>query len=254
MRLNASLAAIAGSLLVLLAGPARSEVNVHTGVKLSHDSNVNGSPTNKQDDFYLTGHVSGVYFTPINEDRTRYFIGQLGLSATKYNKYRSADSSSLLASAGLWQQLGETWSGQATARAFLRETRQDQRDSTGWGATAELKKQLDEKWWVKGIADFEDNSANASTFSYTGQTYGLGAGYMPRTSTFVNLGYNYTNRDFKGAVAFETRTHMLFAEITEKLRENLYLSVGYAHARNKSNFPGTNYSNNIWSIGLNASF
>lgn len=254
MRLTASLAAIVGSVMVLLASPARSELNFHYGAKLSHDSNVNGSPASPQGDFYLTGYASAVYFNPVDDERTRYFIGQLGLSANRYDKYRSADSMSLLGSAGLWQKIGDTWSGQATVRAFLLDTRQHERDSDGYGATLELKKQFNEEWWAKGIADFEHSSANDSTFSYRGRTFGLGAGYLPRPDTFINFGYNRTDRDFKSAVPFETRTHMLYAEITQRLREKLYLSLGYAHARNNSNIAGTNYSNNIWSIGLNASF
>ncbi len=254
MRSTAHLAALIGSLLVLSASPVRSEVNLNFGAKLSHDSNVNGSPTARQGDSYLTGHASAVYFTPINDERSRYFIGQAGLVATKYNKYTSADSTSLMASAGLWQKLDETWSGQATARAFWHDTKQSARNSDGYGTTLELKKQLNEKWWVKGFVDFENSAANISAFSYKGQTYGLGVGYLPRADTFVNLGFNHTDRDFKGAIAFETRSQTLYVEITERLQKNLYLSAGYAHGRNKSNFAGTAYVNNIFSIGLNVSY
>lgn len=253
MRRIATLAAVAGAVLLVSTG-LRAETNFNVGVKLSHDSNVNGSPTARQGDFYLTGHASAVHFRPINDERTRYFIGQVGVMASKYDRYSSADSTSLLASVGLWQQLDETWSGQGTLRVFRRDTRQHDRDSDGYGATLELKKQLAEKWWVKGFADFEHSTANLGAFSYQGPTFGLGIGYLPRADTFVNLGYNLTDRDFKSIIPFETRTQLLYAELTERLRKDLYLSVGYAHGRNRSNVPGTNYSHHIWSVGLSVSY
>lgn len=71
--------------------------------------------------------------------------------------------------------------------------------------------------WVKGVADYEDNKANLATFSYTGKTYGLNLGYLPRKETFFNLGYSHATRDFKSATPFRATTQTLFADVSQQI-------------------------------------
>ncbi len=111
----ASAAVLAGA-LAALAGPVQAEVTFNAGARLSHDNNVNGSPdtptkANQRSDNYLALSASAVYYTPLDTAQTRYFIGQVGASSSAYNKFNNLDSSMLLASAGLWQQLSPAWSG-----------------------------------------------------------------------------------------------------------------------------------------------
>lgn len=252
-------AVVMAGALAALAGPAQAEVTFNAGARLSHDNNVNGSPdtptkANQRSDSYLTLSASAVYFTPLDAAQTRYFIGQVGAMSSAYNAYNNLDSAMLVASAGLWQQLSPTWSGQVTGRGFTRDTRQNDRDSNGFGATLEIKNQLSQTVWVKGVADYEDSKANLGTFSYTGNTWGVNLGYLPLKDTFVNLGYSHNNRDFKSATPFRSSTQTLFAEVTQRLAKNWYLNGGYAYGRNDSNVAGTAYNQQIVSVGLNFSY
>lgn len=110
MRFNLVPAFVCASVLAALAGPAQADVTFNAGAKLSHDNNVNGSPdtptkANQLSDNYLTLSASAVYFTPLDAAQTRYFIGQVGAHSSAFNKFNNLDSSMLLASAGLYQQL-----------------------------------------------------------------------------------------------------------------------------------------------------
>lgn len=245
--------------LVALAGTAQAEVTFNAGTRLSHDNNVNGSPdtptkANQRSDNYLSLSASVVYYTPLDAAQTRYFIGQVGAQSSVFNRFDNLNSSMLLASAGLYQQLSPTWSGQVTGRGFNRGTKQTDRDSDGFGATLEIKNQWSPTLWVKGVADYEDNNANLATFSYTGKTYGVNLGYLPRKETFINLGYSHATRDFKSTSPFRATTQTLFADLSQQLAKNWYLNGGYAYGRNDSNVAGTAYTNHTVSLGLNFSY
>ena len=259
MRLNLVISFGCASVFAALAGPAQAEVTFNAGAKLSRDNNVNGSPdtptkANQLSDNYLSLSTSAVYYTPLDAAQTRYFIGQVGAFSSVYNKFNNLDSSMLMASAGLWQQLSPTWSGQVTGRGFTRNTKQNDRNSSGLGGMLEIKNQLTPTLWVKGVADYEDSKANLSTFSYTGKTYGVNLGYQPRKETFVNLGYSQAARNFKSTTPFRATTQTLFADLSQQLSENWYLNVGYAFGRNDSNVAGTAYTNHTLSAGLSFSY
>lgn len=253
----ASAAVLAGGLA--LAIPAQAEITLNAGAKLTHETNVNGSPdtptkTNQKSDTYLTLNASAVYYTPLDAAKTSYFIGQVGALSSTYDKFDSLDNSMLMASAGFYQQLSPTWSGQLTGRGFVRDTQQNARDADGFGATLEVKNQLSQNLWIKAIADYEDSTANLGAFSYAGETYGVNLGYMPLQNTFVNVGYNYATRDFETASSFSTTTQTLFADVTQRLAKNWYLNGGYAYQDNDSNIGRTGYTNHIVSLGLNFSY
>lgn len=245
--------------LAALTGPVHAEVSLNAGVRLSHDNNVNGSPdrpskANQLSDSFLSLSASAAYFKPLDAAQANYFIGQVGVQTSSYDKFNNLNSSMLAGSAGFYRQLSPTWSGQVMGRAFRRDTRQHERDSSGVGASLEIKKQLDPTLWIKGLADYEDNKANLDSFSYTGATYGVNLGYLPRPDTFVNLGYSHSGRDFKSVVTFTTTTQTLFVEVTERMSKNWYLSGGYAYMKNDSNFAGTAYTNQVLSLGVNFSY
>lgn len=247
------------SVLFALAGAAQAEVTFNAGAKLSHDNNVNGSPDSPTkagqiSDNSVGLNVSAVYFTPLDTAQTRYFIGQVGASSSVYNKSKNLDSSMLVTSAGLWQQLSPTWSGQVTGRGFTRKTKQSDRDSGGFGGTLEIKNQLTPTLWVKGVADYEDSRANLGTYSYTGKTYGLNLGYLPLKETFVNLGYSHAKRDFKSATPFVSKSQTLFVDVSQQIAKNWFLNAGYAFGRNDSNVPGSAYTNHTVSVGVNFSY
>ena len=242
-----------------LAAPAQADVTLNAGAKLTHETNVNGSPdtpttANQRSDTYLTLNASAVYYTPLDAAKTSYFIGQVGALTSAYDKFDSLNRSMLVASAGFYQQLSPTWSGQIMGRGFSRATEQSARDANGFGATLEIKNQLSQSLWVKAIADYEDSKANLAAFSYTGQTYGVNLGYLPIKDTFVTLGYSHATRDFDTASAFSTTGQTLFADVSQRLAKNWFLNGGYAFQDNDSNVAATGYTNHILSLGLNFSY
>lgn len=257
--LSALPAVIVAGALTLLVGSAHAEVTLNAGARLSHDNNVNGSPdtptkANQRGDNYLSLNASAVYFTPLDAAKTRYFIGQVGAMSSAYNAFTSLNNSGLVATAGLYQQLSSTWSGQVTGRGFTRYTRQTERDSDGYGGTLELKKQLSQTVWVKAVADYEDSKANLTTYSYTGNTWGVNLGYLPLQDTFVNLGYSHNKRDFKSAAPFNSTSKTLFVEVSQRLAKNWFLNGGYAYGDNNSNYAGTAYTNHVVSVGVSFSY
>ena len=143
-----STALVAGVLAALIS-PAYAEVTLNAGARLSNDSNVNGSPdtptkANQRSDNFLSLSASAVYFKPLDDAQTNYFIAQAGALTAVYNKFDNLNSSMLMASAGIYRQLSPTWSGQIMGRGFRRDTRQSERDSNGVGASLEIKKQLNQ--------------------------------------------------------------------------------------------------------------
>lgn len=259
MRLNLLPIVVIAGALATLAGTAQAEVNLNAGVRLSQDDNVNGTPdappsVNKRSATYTSLNGSAVYFTPLNVEKTRYFIGQVGAMTTSYNAYSNLNSSALILSAGLYQKLSETWSGQIMGRGFSRYTQQTTRDSTGYGGTFELKKQMTKTVWVKGVLDYEDSAANLSTYSNTGKTWGLNLGYLPLEDTFINLGYSHSGHDFKTATPFSSTSKTLFIEASQRLAKNWYLNGGYASMNNDSNIAGTAYTNHVLSVGVSCSY
>jgi len=259
MRSNYLPALLSAAVFATLASPVQADVTLNAGAKVSYENNVNGAPdtpntSNRLSDSYLTLSTSAVYFTPIDTAKTSYFIGQIGASSTVYNKFNGLNNSALVASIGLYQQLSTSWSGQVTGRGFIRDTKQSARDSDGFGATLEIKNQLTQTVWIKGFADYEDSKADLSAFSYSGETYGVNLGYLPLKDTFLNLGYSHATRDFKSATTFESKTQTLFADVTQRIAKNWYLSGGYAYQDNDSNIAGTGYDNHIVSVGLNFSY
>lgn len=252
-------AVVMAGALAALSCPAQAEVTFNAGARLSHDNNVNGSPdkpskASQRSDNSLALNASAVYYTALDAAQTRYFIGQVGAMSSTYNAFTALNNTGLVASAGLYQQLSPTWSGQLTGRGFTRDTKQTERNSNGYGATLELKKQLSQTVWVKAVADYEDNKAHLTTYSYTGNTWGVNLGYLPLTDTFVNLGYSHNNRDFKSTVPFNSTSKTLFVEVSQRLAKNWYLNVGYAQGDNDSNFAGTAYTNHVVSAGVSLSY
>ena len=246
---------------LLLAGAfisagAQAEVTLNAGLKLAHETNINGSPVKSTEgsDTYTTLNASAVYYTPLDSAQTTYFIGQVGAFSSTYNKFDNLDNTALIASAGLYKQLSSNWSGQITGRGFNRDTKQSDRDSTGWGTTLEIKNQLTPTVWIKGVADYEDSSANRNFFSYTGQALGLSLGYLPLQNTFVSLGYSHGKRDFDTASTFKTTTRTSFLDVSQRLAKNWYLNGAYAYQDNTSNIAGTAYKNQVLSVAINFSY
>ncbi len=249
---------IANSLVVGagLSGNVYADVIVNAGLASTYESNVNGAPTSTGlgSDSYTTLNASAQYYTPLDNAKSTYFIGQIGALTSKYNSYSNLDNTEAIASAGVYRQLTSTWSGQLSARGFDLHVQQNGLDARGTGTTLQIKNQLTSNLWLQGVADYEDSRADLSSYGYAGTTLGMNVGYLPWQNTFVNAGYNHISRNFDTAVAFNTTTQAYFLTATQQLTQNWYLNGTYTYQDNTSNIAGTAYKDQILSLAINFSY
>ncbi len=251
--------AVLAGIFIAISSSAQADIDLNAGINTSYQKNVNGSPdlptpANQLSDRATGLNVSAVYFTPIDADNTRYFIGQVGGVSTKYAKYNTLDNSMLAASMGIYQQFSTSWSGQFTGRNFSLTTQQDARNAKGLGGTVEIKDQLSQSLWLKGTADYADAKANLSSYSYKGPTYGLGMGYLPVEDTFMTLFYSSATQDFQTVTPFKAVSRTVYTDVTQRLAKNWFLNVSYSRSSNSSNIAGTDYTSQILSAAINFSY
>lgn len=249
---NLAAALIAG----MAAGVAQAEITLNAGVRQSYQTNLNGSTikADEKDDSYTGINASMVYYTSLDEARSLYFISNLGAQKTMFQQYDFLDSTGANLGLGLYKQLTPRWSTQFTGRGFMRDMEQKERDSNGWGTSAEIKHQLTRTLWIKGVADYEDSKANLNAYNYTGETLGVQAGLLPFKKTFLNLGYSHAKRDFDTATKFITTANAVFLDVSQRVWEKIYLSGSYAYMKNSSNIEGTSYNDSVVSLGISVSY
>ena len=102
--------------------------------------------------------------------------------------------------------------------------------------------------------DYEDSKANLTTFSYTGNTFGVNFGYLPMEKTFINAGLSRAKRDFKSVAPFNSTTQTVFVDVSQQIDKSWYLNVGFSQGHNDSNVPGTAYNSRVLSAGLSFSY
>lgn len=243
----------------MLSLEVQAEFTANAGLRFTHETNVNGSPdepskNNQLSDNSATLSASAVYYTPVDSARSAYFVGTLGAMASSYNRYDQLNNSAVYGVAGLFKQFVPGLTGQASLRLFDRQTRQDERDSNGWGGTVELSKHFSKALWLKGVLDYENSNANLASFSYDANSIGLVAGYSITDNTLLTVGTNYTKRRYDTDVAFNTKSTVLYGDVTQRVAKNWYLTGSYAYQDNDSNIAGTGYTNQVISLAVNFSY
>ena len=239
----------------LVSAGAQAEVNFNAGLKTTSESNVYGATVkaNELSDRYTTLNASGVYYTTLGSGDATYFIGQVGAASNKYITYLGLNSDSVSASVGLYQQLTQSFSAQLTGRGFSRSTENPNRDSTGSGGTLELKNQLGATSWIKGVADYENTTANLSSNDNTANTLGLSLGFMPLANTFASLGGSQNKRTYTLS-GLETTSNTFYVDLTQRLSKNVFLNGAYATQDNSRSDSALSSKNNILSAAINLSF
>lgn len=255
-KLTAVAAQIVVATLIGMPIASQAEMTLNVGAKATHESNVNGSPFKESQlsDSYLTLNGSATYYTPLDRAARTYFIGQAAAAVSAYRRFESLNNSALILSSGVYHQLSPAWSVQGMARVFGRDTKQDERDARGVGGSVELKNQLTQNLWLKGFLDHEKSKAGLASYSYDAASYGITGGYLLTKDIFMTAGHSRGTRTFETVSPFITRTNTTYADITQKLGDRMFLNAGFGHQRNRSNIPGTAYSNNIFSVGLTYSY
>jgi hypothetical protein len=127
----------------------------------------------------------------------------------------------------------------------------NQRNSLAYGATFSLKESLTSSFWLKLVYDYEMNTAKSSLNSYQGDSYGIWAGYSPMSRSTFGLGYSYLIRNFdKVPPVLKLTSQTYSVDWTWDFYTKWSVNVGYDLELADSNLPGSQTTNNVYSVGL----
>jgi hypothetical protein len=186
--------------------------------------------------------------TKIKPDTSLFLMG--GAQHTFYSYFTQFDFTIGGLSTGIYKEFGDVFSGKLAINGAIKNYQDSQRNSTAYGATLSLRERLTPIFWLRETYDYEQNNADSPLFTYTGNSGSIWAGLsaMPRT-TFL-LGYNYLVRDYNEPSGFKVTASTISLGVEHELVKKWYIDARYDHQISDSNIPGTNSTDNIYSIGL----
>lgn len=237
-----------------LATSAYGGSTLDAGVKGVYEDNINGAPSdvNKEDDFYTIVSAGIGGYTEVSQGAFLFARGDV--AGYYYNEYSDLDTNQAGISAGVYKKLNDVLSAQVTLKGKVKEFEGDPRDSNALGGTFEFKQQISPKFWIKEGYEYESNNADSNLFSYESHAVGAWSGYLITPQTMLNLGYSYLTRKYDDTGGFKTTSHTISAGVVRELMKRVYLSAGYDLQFNDSNISNTDYTNNIFSIGVTYSY
>ena len=115
---------------------------------------------------------------------------------TTYNKFSEFNSTSAGASAGASISMGDGMSGLLSFYGKVKRYGDANRNSTAYGASFNLKQKPLPALSLGERIGYEDNRADAASFSYRGTMAGITAGYEVTATIFLLPGYSYLVQDF----------------------------------------------------------
>jgi hypothetical protein len=285
---NSAFIICAAIFIMCLVVPAQAEIIFDASVKGAYEDNVVGLLSDKRGGYAgmpATGTGSGAMMAPamgmggsipqdtgtqsksdtsinifadiggstkINPDTSLFLIG--GAQHTSYSSFTQFDFTVGGLSAGIYKEFGDVFSGKVAINGAIKGYQDSQRNSSAYGATLTLKERLTPIFWLKEIYDYEQNNADSALFTYTGNSGSIWAGLSALPTTTFLLGYNYLVRDYNEPSGFKVTANILSAGLEQKIATKWYLDAQYSHQASDSNVPGTNTTDNIYSIGLRYSY
>jgi hypothetical protein len=188
----------------------------------------------------------------IAED-TLFFVAG-GVQHTSYSTFTQFDSTIAGLSTGINKGLGDITTARFAINGAIKRYNDSQRNSSAYGANLSLKERLTPSFWLKESYDYEKNDATSSFFSYQGNAASIWAGYLAVPRATVFLGYNYLVRNFDQPSDFKVTAQTISLGLEWELMRKWYFDAQYDHQISDSNVPGTNTTDNIYSIGLRYSY
>ncbi len=237
-----------------LAASAYGALTMEAGVKGVYEDNVNGSSSdiNKKDDYYsiVSAGIGG--YTAVSKHTFLFVRGDI--AGYYYNKYSDLDSNQAGISTGVYKELNNVLSIQVTLKGKVKEFKGTPRDSNALGGAFEFKQQISPRLWVKEGYEYEHNNADSNLFSYNSHAVGAWSGFLITPRTMLNLGYSYLTRKYDDVGGFRTTSHTISAGVVRQLMKKVYLNVAYDLQFNDSNISNTDYTDNIFSVGVRYSY
>lgn len=188
----------------------------------------------------------------IAQDTSLFFAGSAEL--TSYNSFTQFNATIGGLSAGLNKGFGEVVTARVAINGLLKRFGDSQRDSSAYGASFILKERLSPSFWLKEGYVYEKDNADSAFFSYNGNAVNVWAGYVILPKTTALLGYNYLVRDYDEPSGFKVTANTVSAGLEYAFMEKWFLDALYDHQASDSNLPGTNTSDNMFSVGLRYSY
>ena len=190
--------------------------------------------------------------TRIADDTWLFFAG--GVQHTSYSSFTQFDSTIGSLSTGINKGLGDIVTARLAINGAIKGYNDSQRNSSAYGANLLFKERFAPSFWLKESYDYEKNSADSPFFTYQGNAASIWAGYLVAPPATVLLGYNYLVRIFDQPSDFKVTAQTISLGLEWELMRKWFLDAQYDHQVSDSNVPGTNTTDNIYSIGLRYSY
>ncbi len=208
------------------------------------------SQSNSDTSLNLAADLGGS--TKISYETSLFLIGSL--QHTFYSTYTQFDYTIGGLSTGIYREFGDTLSGRLAINGSIKNYQDSQRNSSAYGATLSFKERFTPIFWLKENYDYEQNSANSAFFTYQGNAASIWAGFLVMPKTTILVGYNYLVRDYDQPSGFKVTANTISAGLEHELARKWYLDARYDRQVSNSNVPGTNTTDNIFSVGLRYSY
>jgi hypothetical protein len=190
--------------------------------------------------------------TKIDPDTSLFLMG--GAQHTSYSSFTRFDFTIGGLSTGIYKEFGDVFSGKLAINGAIKNYQDSQRNSTAYGATLNLRERLTPIFWLRETYDYEQNNADSPLFTYTGNSGSIWAGLSAMPGTTFLLGYNYLVRDYNEPSGFKVTASTISLGVEHELVKKWYIDARYDHQISDSNVPGTNSTDNIYSIGFRYSY
>jgi hypothetical protein len=173
---------------------------------------------------------------------------------TSYSTYTDLDATIAGVTTGINMGLSNAISARFAILGKVKRFGDSQRDSTSYGGNVSLKEKLDPVLWIREFGEYEKNNADTSTFSYSGTTIGVSAGYSLSRNTIASVGYSYLVERYNEPSGAEIHTNSLFLSAEHTLRKSWIVAGEYDLQISKVTATGTNNTDNIFSVALRYSY
>jgi hypothetical protein len=201
------------------------------------------------------GDLSTSFYADIGSDHdvtgATSLLFLLSAEHTAYSTLSQFDFTIGTLSAGIRHRFSETFSGTFALNASLKDFQGSDRDGTAFGASAGLKEDLSDSFWLKQTIDIEYSTATTSVFAYSGGSAGIHGGYDLSDNQQLWIGYSYLVRNYQNSTPADKLTSQVAsASWSLDLSEDWYVMARYDHEVDRLQVSGTSATNNIYSIGL----
>ena len=188
----------------------------------------------------------------IAQDTLLFLAGSV--QHTSYSSFTQFDSTIGGLNTGINMGLGDITVARLAIYGAIKNYNDSQRNSSAYGANLSLKERLSPSFWLKESYEYEKNNASSAFFTYQGNAASIWAGYVVAPRASVLLGYNYLVRNFDQPSDFKVTAQTLSLGLEWELMKRWFLGAQYDHQISDPNVPGTNTTDNIYSIGLRYSY